>query len=306
MNRIFLLVWCIGVIGVGCRENSMVFLGEAPLSLADSLRAKYLKPAPTAEPYRILEDPGLEAELIALGWDTDKQINGKLSEADARKIKVFGLPKESESPVVKERYELVLPLLRESYLKDTGKELKVGSLADLRHLTALEELYIHFEYPLVDTLDLSAHPSLVVFSALHSNVKVVDIRGCAALTRMDMSTDSLSGRTVVENVLLPSESKLQYMAFRGKVGNLDLSGAKDLQYLGITIPGNEEPGILDLCHQTELADMSITGIAGIRLSAHSVGRLEASRADHSLRYFREFLNKPSSLEIVSCDSPEGE
>jgi hypothetical protein len=256
----FLVVFAVA----SCSDEGSVPEPPEPLSKEDSIKITLLKPSPTKEPYILLEDSGIEAELIAQGLDTDNQINGKISLADADKIELFGQPvsvivANPEDPEFYSyefyyRYHTVMPILKKEYKEKTGSELIVKELSDVNSFKNLRKLYVIFETETIDSLSLSANDKLEVFGTVDSRIRIIDFNGCKQLRKIQFITSPhpLYGG-LLDKLYISQCSKLEYLSYVGNPRTLNISQNINLKYLEISfrrgVHGSDiEIEKLDLCN----------------------------------------------------------
>ena len=315
MKKLILFFFSIAVFAVvSCDQSGSALGPEEPISREDSIKIALLKPSPTKEPYIILEDAGLEAELIAQGKDTDNQMNGKISVEDADKIEILGKPVlldvNSEEaayygPIYSRHFE-VMPILKKEYKEKTGKELIVKKLSDVNAFKNLKKLYVTFPTETIDSLSLSANSLLEVFETFDTQIKVIDFNGCQQIKKINFtrSPHPLKGN-LLDRILISQCSKLEYLSFVGEdLRNLDISRNVNLEHLEIqtmSSPIQTEVEKLDLCNHPRLEYLKvISGYYGsIYLAKNVYALYQTSKQENASNGFPE-LNY-SRGEVRACE-----
>jgi hypothetical protein len=293
-NLIYFLLPVVVFVVSSCSDNSSAPEPSEPLSKEDSIKITLLKPSLTKEPYVLLVDSGIEAELIAQGLDTDNQINGKISLADADKIRIFGKPvyvtvanledPEFYSPAFFFRYHTVMPILKKEYQEKTGSELNVKELSDVNSFKNLRKLYVVFDTETIDSLSLSANEKLEVFGTLDTRIKIVDFNGCKQLKKIEFITSPHPRYGLLDKLYISQCSKLEYLNYAGDPRTLNISQNTNLKYLEIRLRPNLhvseiEIAELDLCNLPYLESLhERTGTyKNIHLSKNVYAHFEKSK-----------------------------
>lgn len=271
MKKLILFFISIAVFTVvSCDEKGSTLGPKKPISREDSIKIELLKPSPTKEPYIVLEDAGLEAELIAQGKDTDNQINGKISVEDADRIEILGKPvlievnseEASYYGPIYSRYFEVMPILKKEYKEKTGTELIVKKLSDVNAFKNLIKLYITFPTETIDSLSLSANNRLEVFETFDTRIKVIDFNGCQQIKKINFtkSPHPLVGN-LLDKIHISQCSKLEYLSFVSvDLRNLDISKNVNLKHLELqtmSSPPQTEVEKLDLCNHSRLEYLKV-------------------------------------------------
>jgi hypothetical protein len=315
MKRLILFFISIAVFAVVSCEQSDNALGPTePLSREDSIKITLLKPSPTKEPYIILEDAGLEAELIAQGKDSDNQLNGKISVEDADGIEILGRPlrlivnsPEPQYDWSYSRYFEVMPILKKEYKEETGSELIVKKLSDVNAFKNLKKLYIVFPTEVIDSLNLSANSRLEVFETVDTQIKVVDFNGCEQIKKIEFmrSPHPLVNTNLLDRIHISQCSTLEYLSFAGKAPkSLDISENVNLKHLEIqamSSPGQIEVEKLYLCNHPHLEYLRVISgyYQSIYLAKNVYTLYEISKQQNASNGFPE-LNY-SKGEVRACE-----
>jgi hypothetical protein len=238
-----------------------------PLSKEDSIKITLLKPSPTKEPYILLEDAGIEAELIAQGLDTDNQINGRISVEDADNIELFSRPfnmsfyvDQSEYlRLMLNRYYEVMPILEKEYKEKNGSELTVNSLDDVNKFKNLRFLFIGFPTEIIDSLNLSSNSQLEAFETWDTQIKVIDFSNCKQIKRIDFGFYMHPIKIIrLNNIHISQCLNLEYLRYTGDPRLLNISQNTKLKHLEIIRRGNLsnlEIEKLDLCNHSYLESL---------------------------------------------------
>lgn len=262
-NLIFFFLPLVVFVVASCSDNGSAPEPPEPLSREDSIKITLLKPSPTKEPYILLEDAGIEAELIAQGLDTDNQINGKIAQEDADKIEFFGKPvsvivanpedPEFYSHAFYYRYSTVMPILKKEYKEKTGSELIVKELSDVNSFRNLRKLYVVFDTETIDSLSLSANEKLEVFGTVDTRIRIADFNGCEQLKKIEFIKSPHPRYGRLDKLYISQCSKLEYLSYAGNPRTLNISQNTNLKYLAISLSPNLhvseiEIEKLDLCN----------------------------------------------------------
>ncbi|ADQ16816.1 hypothetical protein Lbys_1093 [Leadbetterella byssophila DSM 17132] len=317
MKKLILFFIPIAVLAVvSCSENSSTVPEPTePISREDSIKITLLKPSPTKEPYILLEDAGLEAELIAQGMDTDNQMNGKISVEDADRIEILGKPVSLavNSEEVKyygpiyNRYFEVMPILKKEYKEKTGTELIVKKLSDVNAFKNLKKLYVVFPTEKIDSLNLSANNRLEVFETYDTRIKVVDFNGCEQIKKINFtrSPHPLMNTNLLDKIYISQCSKLEYLSYNGDTRILDISQNTNLKYLQIINRGDLyqlEIEKLDLCNHPRLESLfvSVQHYKSINLSKDVYAIYENSKQQNTPNGFSILDASTGGAEINVC------
>lgn len=316
MKNLILFFILIAVLAiVSCNENGTVPEPAEPVSREDSIKITLLKPSPTKEPYILLEDAGLEAELIAQGMDTDNQMNGKISVEDADRIEILGKPVSlavnSEEaayygPIYNRHFE-VMPILKKEYKAKTGTELIVKKLSDVNAFKNLKKLYVVFPTETIDSLNLSANNRLEVFETYDTQIKVVDFSGCKEIKKINFtrSPHPLMNTNLLNKIHISQCSKLEYLSYNGDTRILDISQNINLKYLQIINRGDLyqlEIEKLDLCNHPLLESLfvSVQHYKSINLSTGVYAIYENSKQQNTPNGFSILDASTGGAEINVC------
>lgn len=318
MKNLILFFILIAVLAVvSCNENDTVPEPAEPVSREDSIKITLLKPSPTKEPYILLEDAGLEAELIAEGLDTDNQINGMISAEDADKIEFLGRPisvnvanpEDSHfyTAAFYYRHHAVKPILKKEYEEKTGKELIVKKLSDVNAFKNLKKLYVVFPTETIDSLNLSANNRLEVFETYDTQIKVVDFNGCKEIKKISFtrSPHPVMNTNLLDKIHISQCSKLEYLSYNGDTRILDISQNTNLKYLQITNRGDLyqlEIEKLDLCNHPRLESLfvSVQHYKSINLSKGVYAIYENSKQQNTPNGFSILDVSTGGAEINVC------
>ncbi|MCR9062816.1 MAG: hypothetical protein NXI00_02560 [Cytophagales bacterium] len=167
MKKIIILMFTVfGIFACKDSKNTLIPVPEVEQSIYPFDTTRYQ----TKEPFIILEDKGLEAFLVINGQDTDNQVNGKISEADAKQIKELNL----RTPF----YEL-----------EQNKYLYFGNLYSLLDMDNKEIFDSHLpKLPIKSISDLKKFPNLTnLYATCFENIGTFDFSDNDKLNSIDIN-----------------------------------------------------------------------------------------------------------------------
>lgn len=272
---------------ISCKKEQVTTLPITPKADSDSLLNTLLKPQITETPAIELEDKGFENVLIALGIDTDNQINGKISEKDVNETKIFGFPGlmpvgdslfDAKYGATIKRYSIIAVYLRKKY----GTELSINKLTDIAKFKNLREIYINATITTqIDSVDFSANKQLEIFRISHIQIRKINFNGCPKMKRILFpSAPHPIYIPILDKIYINECSNLEALLYNGDPRTLDVSKNTNLRYLEIVQRGdigdsyNTPIGELNLCNNTKLEGLKVLDYKKIYLPSNVFSRYE--------------------------------
>lgn len=276
------LIFVYSLLILSCKKEQVTTLPITPKADPDSLLNTLLKPQITETPAIELEDKGFENVLIALGIDTDNQINGKISEKDVNETKIFGLPEIiTESPIYDSSTPSRYAMVRD-YFKSKGTELSIHNLTDIAKFKNLREIRIPFGITKqIGLIDFSANKQLEIFTIWDSQIRKINFNGCPKMKRILFYYSAHPYPiTILDKIYINECSNLEALLYNGDPRTLDVSKNTNLRYLEIVQRGdigdsyNTPIGELNLCNNTKLEGLKVLDYKKIYLPSNVFSRYE--------------------------------
>lgn len=261
----------------GCQKEDTEGVSPLPVDsnnrLYDLVLISMMLPSSTKEPFVELKDEGFEVYLVALGIDSDNQVNGKIAQEDVDKTEIIGLPSSiptssssfnAKYNLVLNRYDKVVQFLKEKQ----NKSFVIHELTDIAKFKNLKQLHLSMSslYPFdmmpIELVDFSENRKLEVFEITNSQIRNINFNACKEINKILSRTTLYPNHfPILEKIAISECAKLEYLLYNGDPRTLDVSKNTELKYLEIMERGNTykiTQNELILCNQKKLEVLSVT------------------------------------------------